>query len=186
METFFYKVYAKPVTDKNGQVLYKKLKIYKIKGKQREEITKGKFLTLVANQFERIAEYLEENQGVILEIPVDFLIARTLIEALPLERGNLILTNPVSHISGKHLLRIKNFLEENTSAGLELSIYSKTFDRYRLQKVYFVCISPYGRNVVFQKNVSTMWTQRKFLKKLNPKGNSFAGNFLGITKNSLK
>ncbi|RTZ59207.1 MAG: hypothetical protein DSZ31_04370, partial [Gammaproteobacteria bacterium] len=138
MENISYTVYAKPVTDREGKVLYKRLKVYKIKGNQNEEITKGKLLTFVANQFEKIAEHLEENQRVILEIPLDFLLAKTLIEGLPLEKVNLLLANPVSHISGKQLLRIKKYLEKYTSAGLEISIYSETFGKYRLPKISFV------------------------------------------------
>ena len=179
MENISYTVYAKPVTDREGKVLYKRLKVYKIKGNQNEEITKGKLLTFVANQFEKIAEHLEENQRVILEIPLDFLLAKTLIEGLPLEKVNLLLANPVSHISGKQLLRIKKYLEKYTSAGLEVSIYSETFGKYRLPKISFVCIPPDGKSVSFPKKCFYNVDTAEVFEKVKSKGEFFCGKLFG-------
>ena len=185
MENVAYKVYAQPVTDKNGKIPYRRLKVYKVKGNQREEIIRGKLLTFVANQFEKIEEKLEPNQRVILEIPLDFLLAQTLIEALPLNRVNLLLYNPVSNLSTRQLQEIRNRITEYTSAGLEISLHLQTFERYRFFKISFVCLPP-DKVVSFPKRCFYNVDTPELFEKVKPLGELFCGKLFGDFKEILE
>jgi c-di-GMP-related signal transduction protein len=185
MENVAYKVYAQPVTDKNGKIPYRRLKVYKVKGNQREELIRGKLLTFVASQFEKIEEKLEPNQRVILEIPLDFLLAQTLMEALPLNRVNLLLYNPVSNLSPRQLQEIRTRITEYTSAGLEISLYLQTFERYRLFKISFVCLPP-DKVVSFPKRCFYNVDTPELFEKVKPLGELFCGKLFGDFKEILE
>ena len=182
MENVYFQIFFRPVVDKNGEVKYRKVKVLKIKNNREEHLTKGQLLTFVSKQFGKIADKLNENEKILIEIPLDFLISRFFIEDMELDKVNFLLDFPVSKFTKKHLLHVKQLLLNYKKAGLEISFYSKPYLRYRAEFpsgwVSFVCLNP-DEGLKFHKNCFYNVDDEETFKKVSEIGDYFCGKLFG-------
>jgi len=182
MQNVYFEVFFKPIVDKDKRVRYRKLKVVKVRGKERETLTLGRLLNFVNHQFDRLQILLKEEERLMVELPLDFLVSKSLIEGLPLEKFNFLLGDPVSKIGRKKLISIKQYLEEYLKNGLEISFLSNVYLNYKYnfppKYVAFVCIPP-EEGLTFHKNCFFNVDTLEIFEKLKEKGEYFCGRLFG-------
>jgi len=182
MENIVFKIQFRPIVDKEGKVKYRKLRILKISGKSEEVLSKGKLLHFIDAQFERIEKYIEQNQRIVIELPLDFLLSKTLIEPLNLSRLNFLLTDPISKFTNKHAFHFRKLVNRYTDNGLEISVYISTFGKYRFQlapiKFSFFCQTSNEENKLKPVCFYDVDDEKTF-ESIKSKGELFCGKLFG-------
>ncbi len=181
MENLIFEIQLRPVVDKNGNVRYKKLRILKKRGQKVEVVSKGKLLTFLDTQFSKIEGYLEKER-LLVELPLDFLLSKSLIEPLNLSKLNFLTSDPVSRFTKKHAFHLKELLKEYFQNGLEVSIFSKTYDRFKtfLQplKFSFYCQSP-EEEFAFNPLCFVGIDDEETFERVKNRGELFCGKLFG-------
>ena len=182
MENVYFQIFFRPVVDKSGEVKYRKVKVLKKRNNTEENLTKGRLLRFISKQFETISPKLGKNERLLVEIPLDFLLSRSLIEEMEADKVNLLLDFPVLKINQERLFRIKKLFWEYRKAGFEFSFNSKAFMKYRhhfpSNLVSFVCL-PAEDRLKFHKNCFYNIDNEESFKKVFQKGDYFCGDLFG-------
>ena len=189
MENIVFKIQLRPIVDREGKVKYQKLRILKSSGKREEVLTKGKLLHFIDAQFERIEKYIEPNQRIVIELPLDFLLSKTLIEPLNLSRLNFLLTEPVSKFTNKHAFHFRKLVKSYTDNGLEISVYISTFEKYKFQlapiKFSFFCQPAKEENKLKPICFYNVDDEKTF-ESVKSKGELFCGKLFGDYTTALE
>ena len=182
MQNLYFRVLLKPVVDRGGKTRYRKLRVLKVRGQREEELTLGRLLTFISNQFDKLKNHLSEGERFLIELPLDFLLSKTLIEGLKPEKINLLLGDPVSKFTKKHLFHTKQLLKEYLNTGLEVSFRHQTYMRYRYsftpKEVSFICI-PAEENLTFHRNCYFGVDSSETYERVKEKGELFCGKLFG-------
>ena len=182
MENIYFQVYSRPVVDREKNPKYQKIRVVKIKGNHQEELTKGQLLTFISQQFEKLQNHIEKGERFLIELPLDFLLSRSLIEDLELSKVNFLLENPVSHLTKKRIFHIKDLLKTYRTGGLEISFRSEVYEKYRPhfppQEVAFVCLPP-EEGQTYHRNCYREVNSEELFRTLKGKGELFCGRLFG-------
>jgi len=182
MENVYFQILFRPVVDRNGNPKYRKVKVLKVKNGKEENLTKGQLLSFVSKQFEKIKGKLNEEEKLLVEIPVDFLLSRTLIEEMELDKVNFLLDLPVSKFTKKHLFHAKQLWKDYKKGGLEISFYAQAYLKYKTSfppsEVSFVCLHPED-GLKFHKNCFYEVDREEIFQKLLTVGDYFCGKIFG-------
>jgi len=167
--------------DRNKNVKYQKLKVIKKKGTKEEQLTRGKLLHFVDNQFSKLESFLKENWRLLVELPLDFLLSKSLIEPLNLKRLNFLATEPVSRFTKKHAFQLRNLSKNYAENGLEISIYASVFEKFKYQLApikfdFFCCrLEEQSYNPACFYGVDSP----EIFEKVKDKGELFCGKLFG-------
>ena len=183
MQNVYFEVFFKPVVDRSKKVRYRKVKVFKVRGKEREELFLGRLLNFLTHQFDRINKHLSEEERLTVELPLDFLVSQTLIEGLPLEKLNFLLKNPLTKPNERKIFKIKQLLKDYLKFNLEVSFYYETYLSYKYsfppKEVSFICIPSERDDLTFHRNCFFNVDTTDVFEKLKEKGDYFCGKLFG-------
>jgi c-di-GMP-related signal transduction protein len=183
MQNVSFLVLARPIVDSNNQTKYLKIKVVKRIGDNEEQpLQKGAILHFLTTNFEVISKHLKENQRIIFDLPLDFLVSKSLLEEIDLKKVAIVTTEPVGKVTSKHIFEIKNLVKIYIQNGVELAIKCSIFPRYGLKigkDIFkFICTEPQQIcrfSPLCFENVDT----EEIFQKVKEKGILFCGKLFG-------
>jgi len=182
MENISFLVLARPVVDRKRQTKYLKLRVIKKIGNEEQLLQKGAILHFLASNLEQLYNHLRENQRFLFELPLDFLVMRSIIEEIDLSRIAIMAGKPLSKITLKHIIEIKDFIKDYIKNGLELAIQCEIFPKFGLklgkENFNFVCAEP-EQTCHFSSLCFKDINSEEIFQKVKDKGILFYGNLFG-------
>jgi len=182
MKNVSFLVFARPVVDTNKKTKYLKIRVVKKIADEEQVLQKGAVLHFLSANFEILSKHIKENLKFIFDLPLDFLVAKSVIESLDLKKFAIVAVEPVGRVTSKHIFELENLIKGYTQNGLELAIKCSIYPRFGLKigKDFFkfICTEP-AQVCRFSPLCFGNVDSEEIFQKVREKGILFYGKLFG-------